>query len=71
MSDSTEAKIVALRQQGVLNPRPLGVIDAVFQDSVLSATKGSATLAGWPGELARWEWSGWSGRSGDGFGGSR
>lgn len=33
MSDSTEAKSAALRQQGVLNPRPLGVIDPAFQDS--------------------------------------
>jgi transposase len=33
MSESTEAKIAALRQQGVLNPRPLGVVDPLFQDS--------------------------------------
>jgi transposase len=33
MSESTEAKITALRQQGVLNPRPLGIIDPSFQDS--------------------------------------
>lgn len=33
MNASTEAKIAALLQQGVLNPRPLGVVDALFQDS--------------------------------------
>src|SRR5437016_717029 len=33
MSESTEAKIAALKQQGVLNSRPLGVSDALFQDS--------------------------------------
>jgi transposase len=33
MNESTEAKITALRQQGVLNPRPLEIVDAAFQDS--------------------------------------
>jgi transposase len=33
MSESTEAKIAALKQHGVLNPRPLGVSDALFHDS--------------------------------------
>jgi len=33
MSESTEAKIAALKQQGVLNLRPLGVIDVLFQGS--------------------------------------
>ena len=33
MNASTEAKIAALLQQGVLNPRPLGVVDGLFQDS--------------------------------------
>lgn len=33
MSPATESKLASLRQQGVLNPRPLEVIDSAFQDS--------------------------------------